>query len=111
MNYTPPEPAYIWHDNPADEYDNEMFDFKQVGAVDVSDIYTTGKCEHCTRLFTESQLRSEVDRVRRETVEECAKVCYTIKETVWDHSSPPGQYETTASQAVECAKKIKELLK
>ena len=57
------------------------------------------------------QLRSEVERVRRETVEECAKVCYTIKETVWDHSSPPGQYETTASQAVECAKKIKELLK
>lgn len=62
-------------------------------------------------LYTEAQLRSEVERVRRETVEECAKVCYTIKETVWDHSSPPGQYETTASQAVECAKKIKELLK
>lgn len=87
MNYTPPEPDGF--------YEQEYM----------------GEPSRIEPRFTEAQLRSEVERVRRETVEECAKVCYTIKETVWDHSSPPGQYETTASQAVECAKKIKELLK
>jgi hypothetical protein len=48
---------------------------------------------------------------RRDALEECVQVCYTVKEIVWDHSSPPSQYETTASQAIDCAQKIKELLK
>jgi hypothetical protein len=46
---------------------------------------------------------------RRDALEEAALVCYTVKEWAWDHSSPPGQYETTASQAIECADAIRKL--
>lgn len=73
MTYTLPEPAYIWHDNPEDEYDNEMFDFKQVGAVDESDIYLSGKCEHCTRLYTEQQLRDACMQGQRDMREAAAE--------------------------------------
>jgi hypothetical protein len=46
---------------------------------------------------------------RRDALEEAALVCYTVKEWAWDHSSPPSQYETTASQAIECADAIRKL--
>jgi hypothetical protein len=57
--------------------------------------------------YTEAQML----QFRRDALEEAALVCYTVKEWAWDHSSPPSQYETTASQAIDCAQKIKELLK
>ena len=51
MNYTPPEPPAATLSDP----DGQTL-----------------------ALFTESQLRSEVERVRRETVEECARVCIDL---------------------------------
>ena len=55
--------------------------------------------------YTEAQML----QFRRDALEEAALVCYTVKEWAWDHSSPPGQYETTASQAIECADAIRKL--
>ena len=37
--------------------------------------------------FSESQLRSEVERIRRETVEECARIAEQYEETSIGHTA------------------------
>ena len=61
--YTPPEPyATLHHDDGYFTTTKREHDLRYSGPVR-------------TKAFTEAQLRAEVERVRRETVEECAKVC------------------------------------
>lgn len=59
MNYTPPKLACA------------------VSPYEVNTIFWEAGHEYAglnSHLFTEAQLRSEVERVRRETVEECARI-------------------------------------
>jgi hypothetical protein len=65
--------------------------------------------EECSVSSGEYYTEDQMLQFRRDALEEAALVCYTVKEWAWDHSSPPNQYETTASQAIECADAIRKL--
>jgi len=64
-----PEPTYIWHEDRDDETSCEMYEVAVSGLVDTNDeIYANGKCNLCTRLFTEAQML----QFRRDALEEAA---------------------------------------
>jgi len=73
-----PEPTYIWHEDRDDETSCEMYEVAVSGLVDTNDeIYANGKCNLCTRLFTEAQML----QFRRDALEEAAKLCQLWNKT------------------------------
>ena len=88
-----PEPAYIWHDNPEDDCDNEMFEVAHVGLVDEGNLYPDGKCKHCTRLFTIDQLLQygAAQRLAGRERETCTW-------TEQDDKDMPGTYESSCGE-------------
>jgi len=71
-----PEPTYIWHEDRDDETSCEMYEVAVSGLVDTNDeIYANGKCNLCTRLFTEAQML----QFRRDALEEAANACETVR--------------------------------
>ena len=92
--YTPPEPfGYVSHI--AHVFLNAEGGFVRCEGQQ-SKIFNTG-------IFTDTQLRSEVERVRRETVEACAKLCHSQAAT---RSNPD-----YVNAAIDCSVKIRRLLK
>jgi len=97
-----PEPTYIWHEDRDDETSCEMYEVAVSGLVDTNDeIYANGKCNLCTRLFTEAQML----QFRRDALEEAALL---VEADLWP--GPVHAYQKDYNAGVKSlAKKVRKL--